>query len=402
MTAFLRRLIIRNVVALALICAPVLAHAQEEGAVPAATTEAAASPADGLSAARQAYIVDFDTGAVLLEKNANERMPTSSMSKTITMYLVFDALKNGKLTLDTELPVSEKAWRMGGSKMFVEVNNKVRVEDLIRGVIVQSGNDATVVLAEGVAGTEEGFADLLNTQARELGMNDSHFMNASGWPDPEHYSTAHDLVLLGKALIKDFPDLYHYYSETEFTWNNIRQPNRNPLLYRNIGADGIKTGHTAEAGYGLMASGKRGNRRVVMALNGMESMEMRSNESARLLDWALRSFENRVLFKPGTVVESAKVAMGQKESVGLTVEEDVLATIPVAVRNDIKAEIVYKGPLIAPVKKGQAVGVLRLSIPRMGDSEYPLVAAEDMPELGLFAGTITKLRLMLGDKSAVQ
>ncbi|MBU0800801.1 MAG: D-alanyl-D-alanine carboxypeptidase [Alphaproteobacteria bacterium] len=270
---------------------------------------------------------------------------------------------------------------------------------LIRGVIVQSGNDATIVLAEGIAGTEEGFADLMNAKAQELGMENSHFMNASGWPDPEHYSTARDLTLLGRALIRDFPDLYHYYAETEYTYNNIRQPNRNPLLYRNIGADGIKTGHTEAAGYGLMASGKRDGRRVVMTLNGMADMEMRSNESARLLDSALRSFQNKTLFKPGDTVDTATVVMGVKEGVPLTVEEEVLVTIPVAVRNDLKVEMVYQGPVMAPVKKGQHVGTLRVTVPRIGVTEFPLVAATDVAELGLFAGTITKLRYMIGGGS---
>lgn len=417
MTFFTRPSIIRNVAFAALLLTAAPALATEQPAVPAPAEEVSASAPDeaavpvpgeaaasggDTSAAKQAYIIDYDTGAVLFAKNADQRMPTSSMSKTITMYLVFEALKTGKLSLDTELAVSEKAWKMGGSKMFVEVNNKVKVEDLIRGVIVQSGNDATVVLAEGVAGTEEGFADLLNAKAKQLGMNDSHFMNASGWPDPEHYSTTKDLVTLGNRLITDFPDLYHYYAETEFTYNNIRQPNRNPLLYRNIGADGIKTGHTEDAGYGLMASGKRDGRRVVMALNGMASMEERSNESARLLDWALRSFQNITMFKPGDIVEGAEVVMGQKETVPVTVSENVLVTVPVAVRNDLKAQIVYKGPLVAPVKKGDPVGVLRVSVPRMGDHEYPVVAAEDMPALGLFAATITKLRIMIAGSDSVR
>jgi serine-type D-Ala-D-Ala carboxypeptidase (penicillin-binding protein 5/6) len=222
--------------------------------------------------AREAYIIDAETGQVLFEKNADQKMPTSSMSKTMTMYMVFEALKNGKLTLDQELPVSETAWRMQGSKMFVPLGQMVKVEDLIRGVIVQSGNDATIVLAEGLAGSEGEFAAAMNRKAKELGMINSNFMNASGWPDENHYSTCHDLAILAIALIRDFPDYYKYYAEKEFTYNNIKQGNRNPLLYKNIGADGIKTGHTESAGYGLMASGVRDGRRVVMVLNGMASM----------------------------------------------------------------------------------------------------------------------------------
>ncbi|HOO82296.1 MAG TPA: D-alanyl-D-alanine carboxypeptidase family protein, partial [Alphaproteobacteria bacterium] len=194
--------------------------------------------------AKQAIVVDYETGTVLLSKNMDEQMPTSSMSKVMTMYAVFDSIKNGQISLNDTLPVSEKAWRMGGSKMFVEVDKRVKVEDLIRGVIVQSGNDATVVLAEGLAGSENAFANMINDKATGLGMKNSHFVNASGWPDPEHYSTARDLATLGRAIIHDFPDYYKYYMEKEFTYNNIKQTNRNPLLYRNIGADGIKTGHT--------------------------------------------------------------------------------------------------------------------------------------------------------------
>lgn len=378
----------------------------EKAAVPVEPTETAmtalenatANTGDDLTAAREAYIVDAETGTVLLDKNAHEEMPTSSMSKTMTMYVVFEALKDGRLTLDTELPVSEKAWRMGGSKMFVEVNKKVKVEDLIQGVVVQSGNDATVVLAEGIAGTEESFADMLNAKAKALGLTESHFMNASGWPVDGHYSTAHDLTMIALHLIHDFPDYYHYFAETEFTYNNIRQPNRNPLLYRNIGADGIKTGHTEIAGYGLMASGVRNGRRVVMTLNGMDSMETRANEGTRLLDWALRSFDNVTLFKAGMPVETAPVVMGEKMDVELTTAEDVRLTVPVSFKNDVKAEVVFKGPIIAPVQKGQEVGILRVSVPRLGVHEYKLVAAEDVGKLGLFASTITKMRMMAGSK----
>jgi D-alanyl-D-alanine carboxypeptidase (penicillin-binding protein 5/6) len=365
----------------------------------AAQVEQAASMED-TSAAKEAYIIDAETGAVLLAKNENEQMPTSSMSKTLTMYLTFEALKDGRLTLGTELPVSEKAWRMGGSKMFVEVNKKVKVEDLIQGVVVQSGNDATVVLAEGIAGTEESFADMLNAKAQQLGLEHSHFMNASGWPVDGHYSTAHDLTMIGLHLIRDFPDYYHYFGETEYTYNNIRQPNRNPLLYRNIGADGIKTGHTEIAGYGLMASGERNGRRVVMTLNGMDSMETRANEGARLLDWALRSFENDTLFKAGMPVENAEVVMGQKVDVPLVTAGDVRLTVPIAFKNDLKAEVVYKGPLVAPVAKGQDVGTLRVTVPRVGVYEYKLVAGEDVPSLGLFAATVTKLRMMAAGNKA--
>ncbi len=372
------------------------APSTEEAAEKAAPTAVSTGP----TVAKQAIIIDYDTGMTLLEKNPDEKMPTSSMSKTMTVYLVFQALKEGKLKLDDTLPVSEKAWRMEGSKMFIEVGKQIKVEDLIQGVIVQSGNDATVALAEGIAGTEEAFADRMNTKAESIGMSNSHFMNASGWPDPDHYSTARDLSTLAVHLIRDFPEDYKYYSEKEFTYNNIRQPNRNPLLYRNIGADGIKTGHTEGAGYGLMGSGARDGRRVVMVLNGLESEKVRAEESARLLDWALRSFENVKIFAAGETVEEAPVVMGKSATVPLVIQKDLNVTVPVSVKNDLKVEVAYKGPLQAPVKKGQQVGVLRVDSPRIGKIELPLIAGADVGRIGFFAGTIAKARLMLDGRLA--
>ena len=206
-------------------------------------------------------------------------MPPASMSKIMTIYLIFEALKDGRLTLDMKLPVSEKAWRMGGSKMFVEVNDEIRVEDLLRGVIVQSGNDACIVLAEGLAGSEEGFVEMMNAKAEELGMTGSTFANVTGWPHPDHRMTARDLAILAQATIQNFPEYYPYYSETTFTWTDIRQGNRNPLLYKNMGADGLKTGHTEEAGYGLTGAATRKDRRLILVVNGLQSMKQRSSES---------------------------------------------------------------------------------------------------------------------------
>ncbi len=347
--------------------------------------------------AKQAIIVDYDTGTVLYEKNADEKMPTSSMSKTMTVYLVFEALKNGKLKMDDMLPVSEYAWKStvkaGVSRMFIHVGDNVKVEDLIRGVIIQSGNDASIVLAEGLGGTEAGFADMMNRKAQEFGMTNSHFTDSSGMPDPNHYSTARDLATLGIRLIRDFPEYYPIYSEKEFTYNNIKQGNRNPLLYRNIGGDGIKTGHTEDAGYGLMGSGTRNGRRVVLVLNGMKSMQERADESAKLLDWGLRGFENVTMFKAGDTVDQAPVVMGEQEQVPLVVDKAVMATVALSMRNDLEAEVAYKAPLMAPVKKGDRVGTLTLSIPRAEPQEYPLLAGADVNRLGFFAAAVEKLKL---------
>jgi D-alanyl-D-alanine carboxypeptidase (penicillin-binding protein 5/6) len=351
--------------------------------------------------AKQAYIIDAETGQVLFDKAGDERMPTSSMSKTMTMYMVFDALKSGKITLDQELPVSEKAWKMQGSKMFVPPppEGMVKVEDLVRGVIVQSGNDATIVLAEGLAGSEGEFAIAMNRKAQELGMKNSNFMNASGWPDENHYSTCHDLALLGMAMIRDFPDYYKYYSEKDFTYNSIKQGNRNPLLYKNIGADGIKTGHTEGAGYGLMGSAVRDNRRVVMVLNGMASMDERAQESTRLMEWALANFTNASVLHDGMKVADAPVVMGVERWVPLIVTKDLKVTMPRMAKSDIKAQAIFKGPIEAPIRQGQEVGIVRVEIPNMEAIELPVVAAKDIPRKGFFPALAEKAeRMIFGDK----
>jgi D-alanyl-D-alanine carboxypeptidase (penicillin-binding protein 5/6) len=242
------------------------------------------------TAAKQAILVDAQTGAVLFAKNADERMPTSSMVKVMTIYLTFEGLKQNKLQMDDALPVSSYAWKQEGSRMFVNPGDHVRVEDLIRGVVIQSGNDASVVLAEALGGSEASFAERMNAKAKELGMANSHFMNATGMPDPNHYSTARDLAALAIAVIRDYPEYYHYFSELDFTYNKIKQGNRNPLLYRNIGVDGIKTGHTESGGFGLIASSLREGRRLILVVNGLESMQSRADEPAALLEWGYREF----------------------------------------------------------------------------------------------------------------
>ncbi len=342
--------------------------------------------------------MDYDTGRVLLEKNADEKMPTSSMSKVMTIYIVFDMLKKGQLSLEQEFTVSEKAWRMQGSKMFVELGKTVKVEDLIRGVVIQSGNDATIVLAEGVAGSEDAFADMMNKKAEELGMVNSHFMNASGWPDPEHYSTARDLAILAKAMVHDFPDYYKYYSEIEFTYHNIKQGNRNPLLYKNMGADGMKTGHTDGAGYGLIGTGIHKNRRTIMVVNGLESMNERASEGAKLLDWGMKNFENKTLVKAGQPVDKARVVLGEQENVPLVVKDDVFVTIPKTAANNYKASVSYKEPIEAPVKTGQQLGTLNIEIAGGDKISVPLYAGKEVKRLGFFSGALIKaLMLVSGD-----
>jgi D-alanyl-D-alanine carboxypeptidase (penicillin-binding protein 5/6) len=350
---------------------------------------------DAQTLAKQAILVDADTGMTLFEKNPDEKMPTSSMSKTMTVYAVFEALKGGKLKMEDTFIPSEKAWRMEGSRMFLELGKPVSIADLLRGVIVQSGNDAAVTLAEGLGGTEESFSESITAKAHEMGMTNTNFTDASGMPDPNHYSTARDLAILGRRIILDFPEYYPMFAEEEFLWNNIHQPNRNPLLYRDIGADGIKTGHTEAGGYGLIGTGVHEGRRVVMVLNGMASDKERADESVRLLDWGLKTFKNVSLFKAGELIEDVPVVMGQMASVPLVLEHDLTVTVPLSVRNDLKVEAAYDAPLIAPVTKGQKIGVLRVDVPRIGKFEYPLLAGADIAPLGKVAGVIEKIKLRL-------
>ena len=348
--------------------------------------------------AKQALIIDYETGQVLLAKDAQERMPTSSMSKVMTMYMVFDALKNGTITLDSTFKVSDKAWRKGGSKMFVEVNKEIKVKDLIRGVIVQSGNDATIVLAEGLAPSEGAFARSMTDKAKQIGMKNSNFMNASGWPDPDHYSTAEDLTIMAKNMIEEFPEYYKYYSEKEFTYNNIKQQNRNPLLYRNIGADGLKTGHTEAGGYGLIGTATADNRRVIMVVNGLESEKDRAEESARLIQWALNSFTNVDFAVAGQKISDANVAMGQADTVGLVIKDPIRLTMPKNALQTYTVDVKYNGPLVAPVKQGDEVGVMVIKIPEMENKEYPLFAQSDVKKIGFFKGLWRKTQYMVFGK----
>ena len=352
-------------------------------------------------AARQAYLIDAATGATLYAKDAESQMPTSSMSKMMTMYVVFDAIKNGKLHMEDKLPVSEHAWKQEGSRMFLNVGEQAKVEDLIRGVIVQSGNDAAVTLAEGLAsGSESAFADMMNAKAKELGMNNSHFMNATGLPDPQHYSTAHDLALLAMALQHDFPERYHYFSELNFTYNGISQGNRNPLLYRNMNVDGLKTGHTDIGGFGLTASAVRDGRRVFMVLNGMDDMQARADESAKLLDYGYREFGDYQIAKAGDVMASPTVWLGLKPKVQIVAAQDVIVTLPRTARSGLKAVVSFDQPIPAPIKKGQQVGLLTVTAPGMEDKAIPLVAMDNIDQAGFFSRLLTKIRLIFSKKKA--
>ncbi len=347
--------------------------------------------------AKQAVMLDVTTNTILLDKKAEEQMPTSSMSKMMTMYLVFEALQRGKIKLEDEVPVSAAAWRMEGSRMFANVGSKVKVEDLIRGVVIQSGNDASVALAEAVAGTEEIFARRMNEKATQLGMTNSHFVNATGLPDAQHYSTPLDLARLGVALHRDFPQFYHYFGEKEFVFNKIKQGNRNPLLYRNIGADGIKTGHAEAAGFGLTAAFERNGPRIVLVVNGLKNMQERADEPARLIEHGYHEFSNYALFKAGQDVAQAKVWLGTAPKVALIPANDVTLTLPATGRDKMKVSVVYQEPLLAPLQKGQPAGKLVITVPQLDPISIPLLAGADVPKLGFFPALLEKLRMMFGD-----
>lgn len=342
-----------------------------------------------------AIMIDGDTGAVLFEKDADRRIPPASMTKLMTAYLVFERLRDNRLSLDDRITVSEKAWRMQGSKMWIEVGEQVRVEDLLRGLIVQSGNDAAIALAEGLSGSEAAFAQEMNRKAEELGLKDSHFANASGWPDPEQYMSARDLSVLGMRLIQDFPDYYHFYSETEFTWADIRQPNRNPLLYRGIGADGLKTGNTVEAGYCLVGTAVQNGKRLLMIITGLPSEKARAEEGERLLSWGFREYASYKLFSAGEVLDQAPVFMGAAESVPLVVPRDLELQMLRSSRAEMTVTLRYQSPLVAPIAQGQEVAVLTIEAPGLKPMDFPVVAGQSVGEMGVFGRMLEGVKSLL-------
>jgi len=345
-------------------------------------------PVDTL--AKWAFIIDVTTGAVLMEKAADERMTPSSLTKMMTAYITFSMLKTGRLHLDQALPVSERAWRMQGSKMFVPLGETVAVQDLIQGMVIQSGNDACIVLAEGISGSEEQFAALMNTEAQRLGLSNSHFMNATGWPADGHYMSMRDVAMLACAIIRDFPEYYHFFSEKEFVFNKIRQGNRNVLVDKGV-ADGLKTGHTDAGGFGLCASSLRDGNRIVMALNGMASSNVRAHEGERLLGWAFANFENVTLVQRGRVVDQVPVWMGTGDKVDVVTTRDVVLTLPHGWQSRTHFRIDYQAPVPAPVVAGAQLAELVVTNPGMADIRMPLVAAHGVERLGLFARASSRL-----------
>jgi D-alanyl-D-alanine carboxypeptidase (penicillin-binding protein 5/6) len=359
------------------------ANGKQADRSPAQAGALAQTPVGPVStAAKYALIIDYTSGATLLEKDADVPMPPSSMTKLMTAYIVYGALKSGKLKLTDELPVSERAWRMGGSKMFVQVGTSVPVEDLIRGMIVQSGNDACIVLAEGIAGSEEQFVELMNQRAKTIGLTQSNFRNATGWPDPELRMSCRDIATLASRIIQDYPEYYHYEAEKTFKYNGIEQGNRNPLVQKGT-ADGLKTGHTEAGGFGLVASSERNGRRVIEVLNGLTSMHQRAEEAERLMEWSFREFEEVTLFTAGDVVEHAPVWLGSAPSVPLVGGRDLVVTMPRGWRKSATVQVSYDSPIIAPVTRGDALGKLSISGRGVPPLEVTLLAGADVPKLGL-------------------
>lgn len=346
-------------------------------AVMLAWAGAAAAQADFDTAAPYAAVIDAETRTTLLAKNADTPVPPASMSKLMTAELVFAQLASGGLAMTDQFPVSDNAFRKEGSKMFLNLGDAPAVSDLLRGLIVQSGNDAAIVLAEGISGSEEAFAQRMNERAAELGLTNSHFANATGLPNPEHKMSVRDLALLALHIIQTYPQYYKIYSEKSFTWAGVEQKNRNPLIYLDDGGDGLKTGYTDEAGYGIVGSAQRDGRRVVAVLSGLESDDARRFQIRRVIGWAFRSFETVTLAEAGAPIGEAAVWLGEKEQVKLALTEPLIATLPRGAKDGTKATIVYDGPVRAPIKQGDPIGALRVEL--SGETiERPLVAAEDV------------------------
>ena len=353
--------------------------------------------------ARNVVLMDYDTGQILFAKDHQKMVPPASMSKLMTVYIIFSKLKDGSLSLDDTFTVSENAWRKGGaasggSTMFLNIGENVRVEDLIKGIIIQSGNDACIVAAENLAGSEEDFAVEMNKMARKIGLKNSSFANATGLPDPNHRMSVEDLALLARHIIKEFPGYYYLFSQKTFTHNNITQGNRNPLLYSMPGADGLKTGHTEEAGFSLTASVKRGDRRLIEVMTGTKSNKERSEESGKIMNYGFREFDNYDVLEQGQKVADIPVWFGEQKEVGLVVAENLKLTMKRNKAADVKMTAVYYKPVKAPIKKGDKLGVVRIEIPGQPNLEVPLLADRDVAKLGFFGKISENLKyLLLGE-----
>ncbi len=345
--------------------------------------------------AEQAIIIDFDTNEVLFEKNSNNKVIPASMTKIMTVYVAFDRIKNTDFSILNNCIISPKAYKMGGSRTFLEIDDQVTVDDLLKGIIVQSGNDASIALAECLAGTERDFSKLMNVYAKRLGMLNTNFTNSSGWPDDDHYSTVYDLAILSNALIKDFPKLYSYFSMEEFTYNEISQPNRNKLLKKVQGADGLKTGFTKKSGWGIAATAKRNNRRVTVVINGTNSSRSRLNESSNLINWAFNQTSQKIIVKKNQILKKVDVWLGSESQVNLISSKDIVSTLSFDQIQLMKSTIEYKKPIEAPIVSGKEYGKLFIEIEGKPKIVIPLVAEKNISQVNPFYKIIEAAKYLL-------
>ena len=345
--------------------------------------------------AEQAIVIDFDTNEVLFEKNSNIRVIPASMTKIMTVYVAFDRIKNTDFSITNKCRVSPKAYKMGGSRTFLEIDDNVTVDDLLKGIIVQSGNDASIALAECLGGTEEDFAKLMNVYAERLGMINTNFINSSGWPNDNHYSTVYDLAVLSNALIRDFPDLYLYFKMKEFTYNEINQPNRNKLLYQFQGADGLKTGFTKKSGWGIAATAARDNRRITVVINGTNSSRSRLNESVNLLNWAFNQTSQKTLVNENEFIKEVDVWLGKKSTINLVSSKKLISTLSFDQIQLMNSSIEYTKPIAAPVIKGNEYGKLIINIDGKPKIEIPLIAQENISKVNPFLKIIAASKYLL-------
>ena len=336
------------------------------------------------SIAKTALVIDLSTNEILLEKNSTEKTYPSSMTKMMTALVAFEKIKDGSLSLDQEFLISKKAWKMGGSKMFIEVDKRVSVYDLLLGVVVQSGNDASIAIAEGISGSEEIFAVEMNNLGKKIGLTGTNFTNSSGWPDENHYTTAEDLAKVAQYTIDNHYELYQMYKISDFTYNGIKQDNRNPLLYTFEGSDGFKTGYTKDAGYGLVGSAERGDRRLILVLNGLESSKSRAQESLRLMDWGFNNFQLVDFYKKNEVIQEVDTWLGKEDKVDLVALEDISVSIPKAQLSSAKVTVLVEEPIATPIKIGDQIAKLQISFADK-QVDFPLYSGEDIDQKNFFS-----------------
>ncbi len=345
--------------------------------------------------AAQAIVMDYDTGEILFNKNSNERIIPASMTKIMTVYVAFDRIKNTDFSITNKCIISPKAYKMGGSRTFLEIDEQVSVDDLLKGIIVQSGNDASIAISECLGGTEEDFAKLMNVYANRLGMQNSNFINSSGWPDENHYSTVHDLAILSNALIRDFPDLYSYFAMKEFTYNDISQPNRNKLLNQVDGADGLKTGFTKKSGWGIAATSLRNNRRITVVINGTNSSRSRLNESSNLINWAFNQTSQKVLINNNQIIKEVDVWLGTQPKINLISSKKIISTLSFDQIQLMKSKIEYTKPIAAPIIKGKEYGKLFIDIEGKPNIIVSLVAEKNISKVNPLIKIIAAAKYLL-------